>query len=292
MAEAREITEPNPPKSVTMEQYRVALRDFDGAVCEALAVGQVSSGRLEAPHVGYGTIIFARICAHATSFIRAAPKSRWTHSESENWDFAAVSGHARSIIEGYLLFIYISKNPESDEEWSARLNVMHLNDCMRRVRVLDGLSNPDEIQKFAEQAEELRQRLHDNAWFNDLDKKLQKRLLTGDYLTISTRDEQLDELGWSRREFYSLWHVLSQYTHILPFSFYRMEPNGRGTGIENDFDRTYTFMVLIQCTAILNECVDWMIEMFPDVAEARQGLNSKFSPGPRRNLPKHKKRKR
>ena len=185
MAEGQEITEPSPPKSVTLEQYRVALRDFDQAVCEARAVGQASSGRFEAAHVGYGTKIFARICAHATAFIRAAPKSRWTHSESENWEFAAVSGHARSIIEGYLLFNYVSKNPENDEEWSARLNVMHLNDCMRRIRVLDGLSNPHEIRQFAEQAEELRERLRDNAWFNGLDKNLQKKLLTGDYLGLS-----------------------------------------------------------------------------------------------------------
>lgn len=277
---------------MTLEQYRVALRDFDHCVCEARAVGAASSGRYEAPNVGHGTKIFARICAHATSLIRASPKSRWTRSDSENWDFGAVSGHARSIIEGYLLFIYVSKNPESADEWSTRLNVMHLNDCMRRIRVLDGLSDPDEIRKFGEQAEALRQRLYDNAWFDGLDKNLQKKLLTGDYLTISTRDQQLDELGWSRREFYSLWHLLSQYTHILPLSFYRMEPNGRNTGVENDFDRTYIFMVLTQCSAILNECIDRMVEMFPDVAEARQGLDSKFSPGPRRNLPKHRKRRR
>ena len=121
--------------------------------------------------------------------------------------------------------------------------------------------------------------------------KLQKKLLTGDYLTIPTRDQQLDELGWDRREFYSRWNVLSQYTHILPFAFYRMEANGRNTGVENDFDRTYIFVALIQCTAILNEGVDRMIEIFPDVAEVRKGLNSKFSPGPRRNLPKPRKRR-
>lgn len=291
MVEGQEITEPSQPKSVTLEQYRVALRDFDAAVCEACAVGQASSGRFEAAHVSYGTKSFARICAHAVAFIRAAPKSRWTHSESENWEFAAVSGHARSIIEGYLLFVYVSKNPENDEEWSARLNVMHLNDCTRRIRVLDGLSDPDQIRQFAEQAEELRERLRNNDSFKGLDEKLQKKLLTGDYLTIPTRDQQLDELGWDRREFYSRWNVLSQYTHILPFAFYRMEANGRNTGVENDFDRTYIFVALIQCTAILNEGVDRMIEIFPDVAEVRKGLNSKFSPGPRRNLPKPRKRR-
>ena len=87
---------------------------------------------------------------------------------------------------------------------------MHLNDCTRRIRVLGGLSNPEEIRQFAEQAEELRERLRDNAWFNGLENNLQKKLLTGDYLTISTRDQQLDELGWSRREFYSIWNLLSQ----------------------------------------------------------------------------------
>ena len=280
-----------PTPAISMDEYREGLKKFDISICEALAVGQAAANRLEAPHVGYSTHIFARICAHATALVRAAPKSRWVHSDSEHWEFAAVAGHARSIIEGYLLFVYVAKRPSSQEEWSAKLNVMHLNDCTRRIRVFEGLEATDQVSGFKIQAEELRERLRKNVWFRALDGKLQSRLLSGDYLTISTRNEQLEELGWPVESFYSIWHVLSQYTHVLPFSFYRLEPNGRGTGISNDFDRSNILIILNQCSEILSEATDRMVGMFPDVAAVRVGIDSKFSPGPHRNLPKFKKRR-
>jgi hypothetical protein len=232
------------PKSVTIEEYRAALKSFDASVCEALAVSQAIAGRIAAPHAGYATRIFTRLCGNAVALIRAAPKSRWTHSDSEFWDFSAIAGYSRSIVEGQLLLFYLIKEPESPEEWSARLNVMHLNDCCRRMKILDGVIDDAEMAQFSAQAEEIRERLRGNLWFCALDQKLQKKLLLGDMLIISTRDEQIAELGWNKREFYSLWHLLSQCTHILPLSFYRLEPNGRGTGIENDFDRAYIYMML------------------------------------------------
>lgn len=71
-----------------------------------------------------------------------------------------------------------------------------------------------------------------------------------------------------------------------------MEPNGRGTGVENDFDRDALCLVLEFCTGLMVAAVDRMIELFPDAIDARQGLDSKFSPGPTKNLPRQAKRDR
>lgn len=278
-------------KSVSMDEYRAALKTFDACVCEALAVSQAIGSRIAAPHAGYATHVFTRICGHAVALVRAAPKSRWTRSESEFWDFSAIAGHGRSIIEGQLLLHYVAKTPEDPEEWSVRLNVMHLNDCSRRIKILEGVVDPAEIAAFSVQAEEIRERLRGNSWFLKLDQKMQKRLLSGDSLTITTRDEQLEELGWDKREFYTLWNLLSQYTHVLPLSFYRLEPNGRGTGIANDFDRAYIYMMLDLCAKALADCVDRMVAEFPDTAWARKGIDSKFSPGPSRNRPRDRRRR-
>lgn len=267
-------------RTVTIEEYSAALNTFDAAVCEALAVGQAIGVRFVAAHIGYATHVFARMCAHATAIIRAVPKSRWVSSDSDWWDFSAIAGHTRSIIEGQLLLSYIIKTPESPAEWSARLNVMHLNDCSRRIKILSNIISAEEVAAFSEQAEEIRNRLKGNHWFCRLDQKLQKQLLSGDSLTITPRDQQLEELGWNKTEFYMLWNLLSQYTHILPLSFYRLEPNGRGTGIENDCDRTYIYMSLDLAAKSLADCVDWLIEKFPDTAHVRKGTDSKFSPGP------------
>jgi hypothetical protein len=258
---------------------------------ESFGFGRTFTDMTACPLTGHAdTPAQARICAHATALVRAVPKSRWTHTESEFWEFSAIAGHSRSIIEGRLLLFYIIKEPKSPEEWSARVNIMHLNDSSRRIKILESVIDPAESAAFSARAEEYRDRLRGNPWFSGLDQNLQKRLLSGDALTITTRDDQIAEIGWDKKHFYMMWNLLSQYTHILPLSFYRMEPNGRGTGIENDFDRAYIYMMLRMGTDILADCTNRMVEAFPDTAWARNGVESKFSPGPSRNRPRERHR--
>jgi hypothetical protein len=278
-----------PSHIVSMKKYRAALAHFDARVCETMAVGQAISMRLSEPHIGYGTYVFARICTQAVCMVRAVPESRWVRSSSQVWDVAAVASFARSIIEGQQLFAYITQPPESPEEWATRINVMHLYDCTKRIRVLSARLEKEELDAFKAQAEELRGRLRGNPWFNALKPSLQEKLLRGEDLTIATRAEQLELTGWDKWEFFALWDILSQYAHVLPFSFYRMEHNGRGTGLNNDFDRSYLALFMSKCSVVLADCVDRMVVMFPDAASARLGLNSKFSPGPWRNLPRRRK---
>ena len=40
--------------------------------------------------------------------------------------------------------------------------------------------------------------------------------------------------GWDPNHFRALYDLLSQHTHILPLSFYRIEPNGRGSYMAMD----------------------------------------------------------
>ena len=64
-----------------------------------------------------------------------------------------------------------------------------------------------------------------------------------------------------------------------------MEPNGRGTGLENETDKTYTIQAFEICAAILSDATDRMVENFPDAADPRKGIASKFQPGPAPNCP-------
>ncbi len=277
--------------SISLPQYRELLRNFDAVVCEALAIGQAASNRLEAPHVGYTTIIFARLCSYAQSLVRAAPMSRWSHTDAEHWEFAAVAGHARAIMEGFLLMTYISKEPETPDEWSARLNVMHLNDCTRRIRLFTALEDEEQKAALEIDAVDLRGRLRGNPWFLSLSQKRQNDLLSGQPLTISSREQQIEAAGLNKKDFDAMWMLFSQYAHVLPLSFYRMESNGRGTGMKNDTDMMYIAGALDKCGLVMTSAVDRMVELFPDTEWARQGINSKFSPGPRANLPRHVKRR-
>ncbi|GJD30990.1 hypothetical protein PMNALOAF_2242 [Methylobacterium adhaesivum] len=280
------------PLPTTREEYRAALKAFDACVCEALAVGQAIGQQVAAPHHGYGTHVFTRICANAVALVRAAPKSRWVRSDADFWDLTAVAGHARSLMEGLLLLHYVLKTPTDQDEWSARINLMHLNDCCRRSKILGATSSEAQVKEFADVAEGLRDRLRGNAYFQGLDHRVRERLLKGDALTIPTRNELLDELEIDKEPFHMVWNLLSQYAHVLPMSFYRIEANGRGSGLENDTDRSYIRLALEVGATYVATAVDLIVEAFPDAAEARKGLDSKFSPGPARNVPRERHRRR
>ena len=271
------------------EFYNDALKAFDAATCEAIAVSQSIGVREAEAHKGHSTYVFLRLCSHAKSIICAAPRSRWTRADFTDWDFGNVAGHGRAILEGFLLLQYLIEEPGSQVEWSAKINVMFLNDCTRRIKMLANAGVVEDIKKMELDAEELRGRLLSNEWFTALPAQAQKRCLSGDNLTIPSRDELLQKAGWEKNSFYAIWDLLSQYAHVLPISFIRMEANGRGTGLENDTDKGYTSQLLTWCTETLVTATDLMTEAFPDTAASRLGIKSKFNPGPRSNRPERRK---
>jgi len=265
--------------------YKLILEKFDAAVCEAIAISQASSGRLPVMNVGYASHVFTQMCGAAVSLIRAAPMSRWVRSDSEDWRFGAIAGHARSILDGCLLFNYLIQPYQSELELRARINVMHLNDCTRRMDLHKNLEFTDDIEGFEMQRSELQERLTKNDYFNSLPRDVQKRCISGKYLFIDSRDELLSKAGFKKGEFNALYDLWSQHIHILPLSFYRTEPNGRGTGVENDCDRGYMVQALEICKDVIVQASDLMEKNFPDISPVRKGINSKFSPGPDENKP-------
>ena len=264
------------------KDYQKHLQHLDAAICEAIAVSQACAGRQETPTVGYSTHVFVRICAHAQAMMCAAPKSRWVKREFDIWDVSTVASHARSILEGYLLFRYLADAPDNLNTQRAYVEVMHLYDCIKRIKILPHILPDEEIASFHEQAKEIATRLEGNTYFSSLDPKLKKELLAGKRMMITPQKDLIANLEIDQAEFDFFWNYLSQYTHVLSFSFHRMEPNGRGTGLENDFDRAALCMVMEFCSGLLIAAVDRLVEQFPDAANTRKGSDSKFFPGPSR----------
>lgn len=216
------------PRAYLDSDYDDALFKLDVAVCEAKAVGRAINVEDAELHIGYSVQVFNKLCSHSVALICSVPRSRWVVSDFENWDFACIAAHGRAILEGYLLFLYLTKTPSCDAEWAARLLVLYINDCTRRAQMMNQVKALDAARDWESQAEELRERLCRNAWFLTLDEKTKKRCIAGQNLTISSRDEILEHAGWDSNEFNAVWNLLSQYSHVLPMSFTRMEANGRG----------------------------------------------------------------
>ena len=275
----------NPP-TVDRSAYAVALEKFDAAICEATAVSQATATRYVATNIGYASSVFTRICGAGTSMIRAAPLSRWTRSDFDDWQFAAVAGHARALLDGYLLFSYLIDPPGSEAELKTRINVVHLNDCTRRIEMHTNLGILDDLIDFEAQRTELQERLKSNEFFTALPALVQKKCLNGRFLMVDSRDSMLAKVGFEKGQFNALYDLWSQHIHILPMSFYRIEPNGRGTGIENDTDRAYIAQALEVCAAVIVAATDQMVEQFPDAMEVRKGKKSTFAPGPESNARK------
>lgn len=274
---------------ISRAAYKAALEKFDAALCEAVSVSQASAGRLSAANVGYASYVFTQMCGAATSMIRAAPLTRWVRSDFEDWRFGAVAGHARSLLDSFLLFNYLMEPIKSEAELNARINVMHLNDCTRRMELHRNIGFIDEIEGFEKQRAELQERLLVNEYFNSLPPAVQKNCKNGRFLTIDTRDMMLSKVGFEKGQFDALYDLWSQHVHILPLSFYRIEPNGRGTGLENDTDRSYISQALEICSGVLLDATDLVVEQFPDVESVRKGVKSTFSPGPAGNKPRKAK---
>ncbi|MCJ1958466.1 hypothetical protein MUB10_26535, partial [Klebsiella variicola] len=125
----------------SMDDFHHYLREFDKAVCEANAVSQGVGVRMAEAYKGWSTYIFSRICIHASIMISNVPKSRWAKRDYDFWDFSSIATHVRAIIEAELLFMYLAENPDSTDEWSAKLNVMHMNDCVKRIELFTSSDN-------------------------------------------------------------------------------------------------------------------------------------------------------
>jgi len=269
--------------------YKARLEKFDSALCEAIAVSQASAGRYPLANVAYASRVFTQMCGAGVSLIRAAPLTRWARSEFEDWRFGSVAGHARSLLDGFLLFSYLMEPTDSEAELQARINVMHLNDCTRRFELLRNIGLTEDLQGLEEQRAELQEGLVGNEHFKSLPPGVQKNCMNGRFLTIDTRDEMLAKVGFEKGQFDAIYDLWSQHVHILPISFYRIESNGRGTGLENHVDRSYFGHALEVCTAILVNATDMVVAEFPDVTAVRQGVKSMFSPGPAKNRPRKMK---
>lgn len=264
------------------DDYRTALECLDEAVCEAIAVGQAQAQRIESPCVSYASYVFARMCAHGAAAIRAAPLSRWNESDHEDWGFHALACHARALLEGNLYFHYLMSPTNEDlEEGRGRITLLQLNDCCSRLKMF--ATDQEQRKGFEGQRDELVARLKTIPFFQQLPKPVQAQCLSGKKAWFMDRAQLVEMVGMDKAQFDVIWDLWSQHSHIHPMSFYRMEPNGRGSGLENDTDRSYLTTAMLISAGLLEGATDKMVEVFPDVAGVRQGLDSKFSPGPESN---------
>lgn len=143
------------PAATRDARYLIALNCFDKAVCEACAVGNATSNEVVRPAQGLATHVFARTCGAGVTTMRSVPLSVWREVTFEHWDVSAIAGQVRSILESYLLILYLVSVLDDDHEQQAAIQVMHMYDCRTRLRLFGLFLPEEETEKFREEAEKI-----------------------------------------------------------------------------------------------------------------------------------------
>lgn len=271
--------------SFPREKYIQTLAEFDGASCEAISVSNATPSGETTWLAGHIDRIFTRMACHLVALMCAAPLSRWVKKDFEIWDFAEVAGHLRAIMEGYVLFRYLAASAGDKVVEQAASHQIFLYDCTTRLERLATILADDDKKHLRSEKIRIKSVLTKNSHFLSFPQLQREKLLEGKTMTLASRDKLLDQFGLERKEFYLLWDLTSQHMHLLSLAFMNMESNGRGTGVENDADRSYIGMGLRYCLPLVLKSTDMMVDRYPNLAKRRQGVSSVFSPGPKSNSP-------
>lgn len=246
-------------------RYMASLDVLDNVVRECMHVSH-GYGGIRAPtarHV-YASVLFTCLITKGVSLISLAPHSTWAAKTIEHWDYASAAVIARTMLETRLAYYYLCTDPCTDEEWQCRWNVFNLHDCTARRRLFDALGDVDQVAGFDVQAEELRDRLRGNEFFNTLPDRQRKKLLNGQTAYLKALEDIADQAGIERSRFRYLYVLLSSHVHSLPMSFYRLggDEEERGRGLPSPIEENYTSMCHLLAAALLTATRDEVHRLF------------------------------
>jgi hypothetical protein len=223
--------------------YERSLDVLDNVVRDCIVVSQKRQGvRVPSTKHFYASVLFTALISRGVSLAILAPDSVWSNKLIEHWDYASAAMIVRSMMEIRAAFHYLCVDTCSDEEWQCRWQLLNLHDCISRRRLFSESSDPDaeELDGFASQAEELRERLRRNSHFTKLPR--QKHLLNGQTAYIYPLEDILEKAGLEKRTYRYLNVLFSSAVHGLPMSYYRMGEQERGRGLPSPVEKGYTSM--------------------------------------------------
>lgn len=254
-------------------EYNDLLKKFDTTISAVSALSHHSAGFPSASSRHYwASVLFTRLSAWGLSILQLLPRSRFSTIFLQNWDCSPITSLARNFSECFIAYFYLAIEETSEEEWQCRWNIFNLHDCLRRKKMFEHLKTPsDELNGFAEQANEIKQKLKNNTFFSRIPKEKQSRYLKAKDLYMDSQDAIMNRAGINSdvfRAFYILW---SCHTHTFPMGFYKTGENNRGTGLENISDKRHMVVALDFCTDLAKKAARSHLVLFPHAA---RGLTS------------------
>lgn len=180
-----------------------------------------------------------------------------------------MTGIARTMLELRAAFHYLCTDPCESDEWYCRWNLFNLHDCVARIRLFDAQGDSDQVAGLMVQAEELRERLRQNQFFQSLDPKRHKKLLHGQTAYLFSLEAVLERAGLPTETFRWLYVLFSTHVHALPMSFYRIGDDNeeRGRGLPSPAEESYSQLCLSLATSLLIATRDDIHQLFEGLGQ-------------------------
>ncbi len=253
------------PISKPSEAYHEAITAYGSSLFDSVSLSKELSG-IPSPTTQhfYSSALFTTMCTRGMSIAMLLPKSIWSDQLIDHWDYRSIAILVRSLVETRLALHYLCVEQCEESEWRSRWNIFNLHDCVTRRRIAAERTSEEEILKpFDDQADKLRKRLRENAFFSGLKGKRQKSLLKGREAYLKSLEEIAEDTGMEKNIWRRMNIILSNHVHTLPYSFYNMEQSVSGRGLHDHREEHgimiclgYADMMLIAARREMNALFD------------------------------------
>jgi Family of unknown function (DUF5677) len=259
------------PDSVdTVKYYRSSVVKIAQALIDAVSTSRATEG-FPAGENGkrfWASVLLSRLCGLGVSLQRILPGSA-SNKTGSVWDSAGALSLCRSMFEAHLAMFYLCLDQMNEDDYNLRMHLVFLHDCIERPRIVEKFSgsfSEEGINFHKKEAKRLKAEITKNSIFSSLPENKQKRLLEGKTPYYLSQDELLQRQGIDAKTLRGIWEVLSSHVHSYPFSYYRsLIQKDRGTGRENDVDKSYCGLSAELSASMLRSSAAGMRQLFPEI---------------------------
>lgn len=247
--------------------YMLRVEMLDNVVRECMFVSRSYSGIASpsAKHY-YSSVLFTAMVTKGVTLAQIMPFSPWVDKKIEHWDYASAAGIVRTMLELRIAFYYLCSEECNKEEWECRWNIFNLHDCTSRIRMFSSMDGNEDVDKLLQTADEIRERLKLNTYFETLPEKKKKAALHGQSAYLYPLEDIAEKVGIEKAQFRWLYVLLSSHVHALPMSFFRIGDE-RGTGLPTPVEVGYTSICLSLASTFLVSTRDEVHSLFRDSKE-------------------------
>lgn len=249
------------------DDYMRAVDMLDNVVRECMYVSRSYSG-IPSPSTKhyYASVLFTALITKGVTLAQIMPFTPWVDKKIEHWDYASAAGIVRTMLELRIAFYYLCSEECDEKEWQCRWNIFNLHDCTSRIRLFAAIEHNEEVEQLSKTADEIRDRLKANEYFEALPDKKKKIALHGQSAYLLPLEDIAEKAGIEKTEFRWLYVLLSSHVHALPMSFYRIGEE-RGRGLPTPTEEGYTAACLALASTYLVSTRDDVHSLFRDFKE-------------------------